>query len=58
MRTGHHIIENLTVFEEKQLLVCSANDQVIVYHAQEGGKTLTEKYRFRADFSLKDPIIV
>ena len=31
--TGKFIIENLTVYEEKNLVLCNANDHVIVYHS-------------------------
>lgn len=56
--TGNHIIENLTVFEEKGLVVCNANAHVVVYQSEEAGKVLREKYRFQADFANKDATIV
>lgn len=46
------------MYEEKNLVVCNANDHVIVYRSLEGGKILEERYRFKADFSQKDATIV
>jgi hypothetical protein len=46
------------VLEEKQLVVCNANADVIIYQSLEGGKVLQEKYRFQADFNHKDATIV
>lgn len=55
---GRHILENLTVCEQKQIVVANANAHVVVFTSVEGGKQLEELYRFEADFAAKDATIV
>jgi gamma-glutamylcyclotransferase (GGCT)/AIG2-like uncharacterized protein YtfP len=56
--SGAFILENMTVYEEKNLVICNGNEYIIVYRSLEGGKHLEERYRFRADFSQKESTIV
>lgn len=56
--TDRYIIENLTTCEEKGLLVCNANEWIVVYNVTQAGKQLSEAYRFQADFSPKHPNVV
>jgi hypothetical protein len=39
-------------------VVCNANAHIVVFQSLEDGKTLQEKYRFEADFAVKDATIV
>jgi hypothetical protein len=56
--TGRYIIENLTVHEHRQLLVCNANEFVVVYDVRDAGRDLCERYRFQADLSPRHGNVV
>ena len=38
--TGKYIIENMLVDEERKIMVCNANEFVVVYDVLEEGKVL------------------